>query len=132
MTAAAITGEAPLGADLSEVGRARSFLRAELGDRGLDDEVIYTTVLLASELLTNGLLHARTDLLVRFLLHPDCVRVEVLDGNSRLPAAVAAPLDATSGRGLALVQSLADNWGIERTTAGKTVWFEIPLSPVAA
>ena len=45
---------------------------------------------------------------------------------------VAAPLDATSGRGLALVQSLADNWGIERTPVGKTVWFEIPLLPIAA
>ena len=132
MTAVAITGEASFGADLSEVGRARSFLRTELGDRDVDDEAIYTTVLLASELVTNGVLHARTDLVVRYLLYPDCVRVEVLDGNSRMPGPVAAPLDATSGRGLALVQSLADNWGIERTPVGKTVWFEIPLLPIAA
>ena len=132
MTATAVTGEAVFGADLASAGQARSFLRAELATLDLDDDVVDTIVLLASELVTNAVLHARTDLIVRYMLHPGCVRIEVLDGNSRLPSPVAAPLDATSGRGLALVQSLADNWGIERTAGGKTVWIEIPTLAIAA
>ena len=46
--------------------------------------------------------------------------------------AVAAPLEATSGRGLALVRSLADNGGFERRAGGKTVWIEIPTLVTAA
>lgn len=132
MTATAVTGEAVFGADLASAGQARSFLRGEFATLDVDDDVVDTILLLTSELVTNAVLHARTDLIVRYVLHPDCVRIEVLDGNSRLPSPVAAPLDATSGRGLALVQSLADNWGIERTPGGKTVWIEIPTLAAAA
>lgn len=130
MTAPPITGEAQFPGDPSAPRQARSFLRVELDRMDVGEATIETTLLLASELVTNAVLHARTDLRVRYLVEPACLRVEVLDGNSRMPAAVAAPLDATSGRGLALVQSLANTWGIDTTDEGKAVWFEIPMSTV--
>lgn len=132
MTADAVVGEATFGVERSAASRARSFLQVDLGCLGVAAEAIDTTVLLASELITNAVLHARTDLVLRYVLHAYCVRIEVLDGNSILPTPIAAPLDATSGRGLALVESLANNWGIERTPQGKTVWFELRLQPIAA
>ena len=53
----------------------------------------------------------------------------VTDGNIRLPQPSMAPADATTGRGLALVDALANAWGDGRNGRGKTVWFEVrPLS----
>jgi anti-sigma regulatory factor (Ser/Thr protein kinase) len=86
-----------------------------------------TLVLLGSELATNAVLHARTDYEVR-VSHTadDTVRVEVVDSNTRLPSVAPVPVDATSGRGLLIVQALASSWGIDNYGDGKVVWFELP------
>jgi anti-sigma regulatory factor (Ser/Thr protein kinase) len=116
-----------LPADDGSPGRARRFLRGLFEECSVADPPSETAVLLASELVSNAVLHARTDLAVRCMLASSCVRVEVSDGNSRRPVAGLTPLDATSGRGLGLVQALSDNWGIEGTPEGKLVWFEVPM-----
>jgi len=55
--------------------------------------------------------------------------VAVTDGNIRLPQPCMAPAGATTGRGLALVDALANAWGAGHHGRGKTVWFEVrPLS----
>ena len=54
------------------------------------------------------------------------MRVEVRDGSSILPAVRDAARDAERGRGLALIESLADDWGISQERRGKSVWFEVP------
>lgn len=88
--------------------------------------------LLVSELATNAVLHARGDFAVTVIAGPDRVRLEVSDGNSRLPSLSAVPSDAYSGRGLMLVQALAAAWGVEsHTDHGKTIWCEVWLSPRA-
>ncbi|MBG0855633.1 ATP-binding protein [Streptomyces spinoverrucosus] len=53
-------------------------------------------------------------------------RVEVSDGSPRLPVpANVLSSDAENGRGLLLLDSVADKWGVEpRADGGKTVWFE--------
>ena len=54
------------------------------------------------------------------------LRVEVIDGSERPPDLRVATPDAESGRGLFIVQALADRWGHEVVeTGGKTVWFEL-------
>ena len=53
----------------------------------------------ANELTTNAVLHARTDFTVRVLFGAHRVRVEVSDGNTRMPQPCLTPADATSGRG---------------------------------
>jgi anti-sigma regulatory factor (Ser/Thr protein kinase) len=112
--------------DPDQVGAARVFVDSELATWGIAAEDV---LLLVSELATNAVLHARSDFLVRVRAWPDRVRVEVSDGNSRLPTVVSVPADAYSGRGLLLLQALSSAWGVESHAAeGKTIWFEVPTS----
>ncbi|MFD0562437.1 ATP-binding protein [Kitasatospora saccharophila] len=53
------------------------------------------------------------------------LRVEVQDGAARVPGRRAAAETATSGRGLFLVEALADDWGVQLRADGKTTWFEL-------
>ncbi|MFE9764695.1 ATP-binding protein [Streptomyces sp. NPDC005808] len=81
--------------------------------------------LAVTELLANVLRHVpdrRCELLV--LRQPDGVRVEVSDGSARLPKVSAPDSESEGGRGLVLVEAMADEWGVEPTGDGKTVWFE--------
>lgn len=77
--------------------------------------------LLLTELITNVIIHARTDFRVRIEPSGDGVRVEVLDGNQTKPVPGTLAPAALSCRGLALVQSLSTRWGVEPNgDAGKT------------
>jgi anti-sigma regulatory factor (Ser/Thr protein kinase) len=102
---------------------ARHFVQAALDD--LAPEVCDTALLLTSELATNAMLHARTQFEVAVARLEDVVRIAVTDGNTRVPQPCMAPADATSGRGLALVDAMASAWGADRHGRGKTVWFEV-------
>ncbi|MFD6490240.1 ATP-binding protein [Streptomyces sp. NPDC060188] len=117
------------------VGRARTLLREQATSWKLPDEVAETAVLLLSELMTNACRHAKVspgrEIWARCALADDRVRVWVTDASDALPAPRNASLDDESGRGLALVAMLADDWGAARREAGigKTVWFELRLVP---
>ena len=95
---------------------------------GYDDEGDLTdaVTLLVSELVTNAVLHAGSDVEVTVQLTPTAARVEVTDASADAPAPRHAATDEDSGRGLALVGSLARRWGVRPTPGGgKTVWFEV-------
>jgi anti-sigma regulatory factor (Ser/Thr protein kinase) len=100
----------------------RSFLREwEMAD--LADAV----ELAVTELIANVVRHVpdrRCTLLV--LRRETGVRVEVTDGSSRLPVLSAGwSPEAEGGRGLVLLDAMADRWGVEPLAGGgKTVWFE--------
>ncbi|MCI3223626.1 ATP-binding protein [Streptomyces sp. NP-1717] len=85
-----------------------------------------TAWLLVSELATNALLHGRLrDRLfrVRLQLTASTLRIEVSDPRGeRLPRLRLPEDDVCFGRGLLIVAELADRWGIEPRTVGKTVW----------
>ena len=83
----------------------------------------------ANELVANAVFHARTEFTVRVLIDTDRVRIEVSDGNTRMPQPCLTPADATSGRGLAIVDGTGLQWGAERHARGKTVWVQAPLQP---
>ncbi len=111
------------------VAGARQFVSSVLQEWGLPAGDV---PLLVSELATNAVLHARSEFSVTVWAMRRHVRVEVTDGNSRVPVVSAVPLDAHSGRGLLLLQSLASAWGVDRTNdTGKTIWFEVPVPEVA-
>jgi anti-sigma regulatory factor (Ser/Thr protein kinase) len=114
----------------SSAGAARRFLRHKLEELHVPEPPAEATVLLTNELISNAVLHARTDMELRLSRSDQRVRVEVHDGNTRQPSAAVPPQDATSGRGLLLVEALADRWGIEGTTNGKVVWFELPIARI--
>lgn len=89
------------------------------------DEVIDTCVLLVSELATNAVLHARTPFTVTIERDPE-LRVEVHDGDARLPHARDFGPESASGRGLQLVEALARRSGtVSDAGGGKSVWFEL-------
>lgn len=112
--------------DLSGVGNIRSDLREFLRYRGRPEETEIAELLL-SELVTNALIHTRNGAVVTVTSGPARLRVEVRDfvaGQEPAPYVPNAD-DGTHGRGLLLVQSLADSWGVTTQALGKVVWFEL-------
>lgn len=103
---------------------ARRFVGETLSGWGCDD-FVESGRLLVSELVTNAVLHARTPMTLVVRLRKDGVRVEVHDGNPAAPTMRDYGAEAMTGRGLSLVADLASRWGVERDSAGKSVWFEI-------
>lgn len=127
-----------LESDLRSAGKARRFVSKQLEpwERG---SLLDTVTLLVSELVANAVVHAGSHVDVLVQLTDQVTRVEVSDTSDTLPDAGTPPDgDATigedgdpdtdtSGRGLAIVATLADRWGIRpRPTGGKTIWFEVP------
>jgi anti-sigma regulatory factor (Ser/Thr protein kinase) len=116
-----------VGPDPAEVGRARRWARSRLAGCGIgaDEPLADTLVLLISELVTNAVVHTGCPAVLRMLFGGPGVRVEVMDSSDRPPARRHTDGDATNGRGLELVDGLADRWGWQREGAGKRIWCEI-------
>ncbi len=82
--------------------------------------------LLVSELVTNVIMHANTDMIVAITASASGVRIAVTDQSPHLPAERDYGTGATTGRGLEMVRLLADGFGTEELPSnGKTVWFEL-------
>ncbi|WP_223205891.1 ATP-binding protein [Streptomyces xanthii] len=115
-------------ADLKAVPETRRAVRELLrhwGDPGQSE----IAELLTSELVTNALVHTDREAEITATVRPDGLRVEVRDYTGRRPEPRARPADdGTHGRGLFLVESLADAWGVSAPgpgDPGKVVWFEL-------
>jgi PAS domain S-box-containing protein len=89
------------------------------------EEFLQSVLLVVSELVTNAVRHARTDITVRLRYVDDRVVVEVADHDSRLPRVAVETDDRESGRGLRMVAALARRWGIRPARHGKVVWVEM-------
>ncbi|MDQ1694673.1 MAG: hypothetical protein QOJ03_26, partial [Frankiaceae bacterium] len=108
---------------------ARRFVGEVLAAAGAE-EFLDTALLLTSELVTNGIVHAHTELRLTVEATPRWVRVEVVDGNSRLPTRRDYAEDASTGRGLEMVELLADDFCVEPLVGeGKRVWFRLGAAP---
>ena len=101
---------------------ARSWSEGWLRESGASEDLRETVLLVLSELVTNAV--RQSDVPVRITLTADetSVRVEVFDGNPRLPRLADLDADAPGGRGLFLVDTLSDGWGVREEREGKTVW----------
>jgi anti-sigma regulatory factor (Ser/Thr protein kinase) len=96
----------------------------------LDDGVAGLVELLVDELAGNAVRHARTPFSVAPAWDGRTLRAEVTDVNPVPPQPkLGTGVDDVGGRGLLLVSRLADRWGFEGHTRGKTVWFELRPSP---
>jgi anti-sigma regulatory factor (Ser/Thr protein kinase) len=127
-----VAGTGPLEARLTlrpvpaSAGLARRFVCSTLSGWGRDD-VTDDVTLLVSELVTNAMLHARSDIALVVVAERGRLRVEVQDGSPVPPSPRVAGADAMSGRGMALVETLSAEWGVRRVTGGKGVWFTMVL-----
>ncbi len=82
--------------------------------------------LLVSELVTNAVVRALSPVELRVIESVRSVRIEVHDRSPHVPSPADAGPDAEHGRGLSIVDRLADRWGTDRGDAdGKAVWFEL-------
>lgn len=106
---------------------ARRFVRRLLVEAGHPDWV-EAAELAVSEVVTNVVLHAHTTFELTVRLAADHVRVEVLDRNPVLPRQRGYDDEATTGRGMTLVEAVTDAHGITPLDDGKVVWFCIGAS----
>lgn len=111
------------------VPAARQFVLSCLppGDVAAHDQV----ALMVSELVTNAIVHGLTTFDVTVDLTDNCFRVEVTDTGAGIPAMqLLTPTTNEHGRGLRIVEEIADRWGVDAVEgdAGKRVWFELALS----
>ncbi|MGD1221659.1 SpoIIE family protein phosphatase [Streptomyces krungchingensis] len=121
--------------DLQGAKAARTFVDHQLSSWGLA-ELTDTLQLVISEIVTNALIHAGSDVDVRLRAFTDHVRLEVRDSDSNPP--VPSPLassqesnsEAEHGRGLLIVEALTEPWSSSPNGRGKTVSLNMPI-PVA-
>ncbi|MEV0780721.1 SpoIIE family protein phosphatase [Streptomyces sp. NPDC050428] len=106
-------------------GQAREHIRTQLDAWHLDN-LVMTTELLASELVSNVIRHAQGPVGLRLLRGRNLV-CEVSDGSLTTPHVRRASATDENGRGLQLVSALAQRWGARYTAAGKSIWTEQPL-----
>ncbi|MEU8928531.1 SpoIIE family protein phosphatase [Streptomyces sp. NPDC048409] len=111
------------------VAEARQHVRELLHDWSSPDQVD-SAVLLVSEMLTNVLVHTDADALLLAKVSGQAperrLRVEVTDAGDDLPHKRRPGELASSGRGLVLIEILAEAWGVDpRGGEGKSIWFEL-------
>ncbi|MBO0912933.1 ATP-binding protein [Streptomyces laculatispora] len=112
-------------ADLAAISEVRGAVRELLRYRW-KEEPAQVAELLLSELVTNALVHTDDGAVVAVSVAPRRLRVEVRDFVPGMPVSdVPNADDGTHGRGLILVESLADAWGVSPQALGKVVWFEL-------
>ncbi|MEZ0494001.1 ATP-binding protein [Kineococcus sp. TBRC 1896] len=112
--------------DRRAVARARAFVRDHCAQSQVAETVCDTAVLLVSELVTNAVEHARSRVRLAVAVSARLVHVEVGDQNAALPAVRSPDSSAVHGRGMAIVDGLAEDWGVRPDGRGKTIWFDLP------
>jgi anti-sigma regulatory factor (Ser/Thr protein kinase) len=120
-----------LPAQATSAAIARRYVAGHCAD--LSDQLVADALLLASELVTNAVRHGLPTITIQVLRGPSSIRIAVHDLGAALPPPGTGAADSgsplrSSGRGLLLVDSLADSWGVARDAPplpGKSVWFEL-------
>jgi anti-sigma regulatory factor (Ser/Thr protein kinase) len=108
----------------TSVKQARQFVSEAL-DEVEAGEVTADALLVVSELVTNAIVHAGTDITVRVITEAPVTRIEVADGSPEVPGLRIPTAGARTGRGLLLVEHFTHQWGVESTASGKVVWFTV-------
>jgi anti-sigma regulatory factor (Ser/Thr protein kinase) len=108
---------------------ARRFVAAALRRWGHPDDFVELILLLTSELVTNAYRHARTETRVSVRFDGACVRIEVRDVGGGEPQLRPIDTNRVDGRGLQIVDALADRWGYDASPGGTAVWFELVRRP---
>jgi serine/threonine-protein kinase RsbW len=111
----------------STVSVVRRDLRGWMRERGTPSDRIDDALVVLSELVANSVRHAQPladgCLLVGWVMEGDGLRISVTDGGSptTAPHPVDAPVSATSGRGMSIVETLVSDWWLETSPSRATV-----------
>ena len=124
-------------------GRARRLVAGHLRDWLVPEDIIADAALMLAEAVTNAIVHAGTDSTISVVLSDEHLDVMVTDLTPRQPSgpsrltqppsagagagARAGPL-AESGRGLQIIDALAQSWGVLDLAVGKQLWFRLHVA----
>jgi len=111
--------------DPRSVGAARVFIQTHCAAAQLPNDTCDMAVLLTSEVVTNALLHGRSQVRLAVRIDQTGLTVQAGDDNSQHPQTTTTDLGALGGRGLSILASLATCWGVHDEPFGKIVWFRI-------
>lgn len=113
-------------ADPAAVHEARAHVNAQLEAWGLDD-LLFTTELIVSELVTNAIRYAGGPVSLR-LIRDRVLVCEVSDPSNTQPRLRRALITDEGGRGLFMIAQLTTRWGCRYGARGKTIWTEQPIA----
>jgi anti-sigma regulatory factor (Ser/Thr protein kinase) len=108
-----------------EVRHARQFVASLLAEVDLPSE---RAELITSELATNAVVHGRTEFRLEVDCDIDSVRISVFDAGGGWPCRRPPAGDNESGRGLRIVDHVAERWGVTWNDPGKVVWAELSVA----
>lgn len=108
----------------ASAGEARQLVSHTLRQWGLSS-IEETTLLLVTELISNGVRHAKTMLTLLLAYDGSRLHVGVSDQDHELPVLVKSSIKTHHGWGLRLISTLASDWGTRTSDEGKTVWFDL-------
>jgi sigma-B regulation protein RsbU (phosphoserine phosphatase) len=107
---------------------ARRTVHEVLTGAGLE-VMLDDALLLVSELVTNAVVHAGTELELHITIGPGRARIEVVDYGPGLPIRQGDPhVTREGGRGIFLLDALAEEWGTRHFAGGKSVWFVLGVT----
>jgi hypothetical protein len=105
---------------------ARRLVRTQLEGRA-DPDALDMLLIAISEVVTNAVLHGRTDVSMCVDWDDSVAHVEIADGNTRVPQVDSVPTDAVSGRGMVVLEHLSSRWESVVNDNGKVVRFDVPV-----
>lgn len=122
--------ELRLEADPSAPHRGRHWIVPVLREHGAPESAVDLVELLTSEVVTNAVKYgsAETGIVLSVTFVPEVVTVQVTDANPASPVVHRSGPEDVGGRGMELVELLADAWGVDPGPDGKTVWFSVGRS----
>ena len=124
-----LTAHLDLPPSLRAPAHARRFVRTMLSEWGFSDDGAYTTQLVVTELTANAVVHSggREAVTLSLTVAGDTVTVGLADGSSIPPVVAAVTEDGESGRGMSIVNRVAEAWGTATRGDGKQVWARLRL-----
>ena len=109
----------------ASVARARTELCDAMAPQ-LEQDELDTLRLLVSELVTNAVRHAKTEITIELTAEEGALHLEVFDRGDGRPVFLDPDPGAPGGLGLPIVEALASSWGMRpREGGGKGVWAEV-------
>jgi anti-sigma regulatory factor (Ser/Thr protein kinase) len=118
---------------VSDAASCAAVTRRQLGqilsDWDCGDDLVDDAKLVATELVTNGMLHGGGCTSLAAIFDGHLLRLEVGDRGGAIPQEHHYDDEAATGRGLGLIAAISSSWGWEVQVAGKIVWAEIGAPP---
>jgi two-component sensor histidine kinase len=122
----------PVRHDAASAALVRHELASDLLSMHVDPDRVDDAVLVASELVANAVRHASPvaarKIDVTWDFEGNDIVIHVCDGTAVEPRRCRVSARDPYGRGLAIVEALAEAWGVERTVRGKRVWARVSLA----